>query len=97
MSPSPGDAGEPRWRHAPGVVVCAAEDEVCLLVRDAWETVALDPICSRVWELLAAPLTISELVVLLVQDFDVTVQRCRADLEPALIALGTAGALLIEE
>jgi hypothetical protein len=67
---------------------------VCLLVRGAWETVALDPICTRVWELLSEPRTTSELVASLVLDFDVTPERCHADLEPALVALGEVGALL---
>ncbi len=74
-------------------MVCAAEDEVRLLVRDAWEVLELDAISARIWGLLARPRTTDELVHLLVREFDVTPAQCSTDLESMLEVLRQAGAL----
>ncbi|MEO8452884.1 MAG: PqqD family protein, partial [Gemmatimonadota bacterium] len=66
-----------------------------LLVREAWESIELDAVSSRVWQLLETPRTTTELVATLVREFDVTREQCRADLEPVLTALREAGALCL--
>ncbi|MEP7382356.1 MAG: PqqD family protein [Gemmatimonadota bacterium] len=82
------------WQRADGVIECVAEDEASLLVRDTWESVALDEVTHIVWDFLRTPQTIEELVAWLVLEFDVTPEQCRSDLEPAMASLRQAGALV---
>jgi Coenzyme PQQ synthesis protein D (PqqD) len=82
-----------RWQRIPGVVTCVAGDEVSLLVKERWDSVALDEVSHRVWQLLAVPRTLDELVVALGREYEVSEDRCRADLEPLLTTLAEAGAL----
>ena len=47
----------------------------------------LDAIAARIWALLEQPLSVSELVNILTQEFDVDAEQCRKDLEPFLAKL----------
>jgi coenzyme PQQ synthesis protein D (PqqD) len=51
----------------------------------------LDAVGARVWELLAEPRRVAELVTTIVDEFDVTPERCERDLMPLLDDLATRG------
>lgn len=75
------------------MIVCAAGDDLTLLLRERWECVELDPIAGRIWALLAQPRTTTELVALLCAEYDVPAERCQAEIESLLTSLFEAGAL----
>jgi len=76
-----------------GVITCAAEEEVTLLVRETWGMVHLDQIAQRIWDLLQEPMTTEAVVERLVCEYAVNPDQCRADVTPALVELRAAGAL----
>ena len=56
----------------------------------------LGEVGGRIWELLEEPVTVAELVCKLTAEYDVSAEKCRADIEPFLNALLDRG-LLVEE
>ena len=55
----------------------------------------LGEVGGRIWELLEEPMTVSALVEKLTAEYDVSAERCRADIEPFLVKLLGQG-LLVE-
>ena len=55
------------------------DDEVVLLDMQAEKIYGMDPVASRVWELLAQPRNLEEVCDLLVQEFDVDRSICERD------------------
>ena len=55
----------------------------------------LGAIGGRIWELLEEPMTVAALVNKLTDEYDVSVEQCRADIEPFLNTLLERG-LLVE-
>jgi hypothetical protein len=85
---------EPTWRRADGVLLCSAPGEDALLVRDSWSIVRLDRISRVIWDLLAEPRTTTRIVIELVSRYEVSPERCRAEILPLLDQLRGAGAVL---
>ena len=54
----------------------------------------LGEVGGRIWELLEEPMTVSALVKKLTAEYDVTAERCRADIAPFLEKLLAQGLLL---
>ena len=68
-------------------VDCAIGGETVILHLDDGIYYSLNSVGARVWALLQEPHTADELVVRVVEEFDVSAERCRADLEELLGAL----------
>jgi hypothetical protein len=60
------------------VVFCSVADGGVLLSLKQGVYFGVDPIGARIWDLLQTPRTASELVTLLMQEFDVGAEQCRA-------------------
>lgn len=54
----------------------------------------LGSVGGRIWELLEEPMTVTALVGKLTAEYDVSPDRCRADIEPFLTKLLAQGLLL---
>ena len=54
----------------------------------------LGQVGGRIWELLEEPMTLSALVKKLTAEYDVSADRCRADIIPFLAKLVNSGLLL---
>jgi hypothetical protein len=68
-------------------VACVVGAEAVILHLDEGIYYSLNPVGARVWALLKVPRTTDELVDYVVEEFDVGVDRCRADIEELLGAL----------
>lgn len=55
------------------------DDETIMLNIDKGEYYGINPIGSRIWELLEKPLTILELSNLLINEFDIDIDNCKKD------------------
>lgn len=42
----------------------------------------LDPVASRIWEILATPMTANQVAAQLTQEFDVSLEQCKTDILP---------------
>jgi hypothetical protein len=87
----------PYWQRADGVILCSADGENSLLIRDSWCMVRLDDVARRIWDLLAEPHTTESLVDELIAQYDVTRDQCHSDILPVLTDLHGTGAILSVE
>lgn len=72
---------------------CELGDEAVVLNLQNGIYYGLDPVGARVWRLLQQPRSLAELCSLVVEEFDVTPERCESDLAAFAAALGTHGLL----
>lgn len=85
------------YRRAPGAVDAVVDGQVVLLAPVDFSYQSLDRVGGRVWELLAEPRTMDDLVGMLRSQFDVDEDRCRADLLPFLDRMTSLGILQRDE
>ena len=65
--------------------------EQAILQLDSGKYYGLNPVGARVWQLLAQPHQVSEVLTTLLAEYDVPADRCRADLFALLQKLQAAG------
>jgi hypothetical protein len=65
---------------SPGQVACTVGDEVMILNLNDGVYYGLDPVGTRIWELLQVPISVHEVRDALLQEFDVDPDRCQRDL-----------------
>lgn len=67
-------------RH-PDMVFSRIDDEVVMMSIETGEYYGLNPVASRIWELLEKPHTFDRLLGLLMQEFNVGESACREDVQ----------------
>jgi len=75
----------------PRQISCGLGAEAAILQMDSGKYYSLNPVGARVWQLLASPKPVSELLATLLAEYEVPADRCRADLLALLQKLQTAG------
>ncbi len=65
--------------------------EQAILQLDSGKYFGLNPVGARVWQLVAAPRKVSEILATLLSEYEVPADRCRADLFALLQKLQEAG------
>ncbi len=78
-------------RRAAGQVSCPLRDEVAILNLTNDTYYGLDPIGSRIWDLIAAPRPVSEVRDALLAEYEVSPERCEQDLRRFIAELHGAG------
>jgi hypothetical protein len=76
-----------RWQLADDVLHSKIDEEVVIMSIANDRYYGLDPIASRVWELLREPLSLDELCGRLMEEYEVSPEVCRADTLELLWAL----------
>ena len=70
------------WQVSKKVLSSKIDEEVILMSIEADSYFGIDPVGSRIWELLSKqPATINELVQILVEEYEVDEQTCRKDVQ----------------
>lgn len=85
-----------RIRQSDDIVASDIDNEKVMMSIEQGAYFGLDPIGSRIWELLEQPLTVAELIEQLLQRYDVDRETCIADLMPHLVELQENGLLQVE-
>lgn len=75
----------------PRQISCGLGTEAAILQLDSGKYFSLNPVGARVWQLLACPKSVSELLATLLAEYEVPADRCRADLLALLQKLHAAG------
>ena len=71
-----------KWQVNPEVLSSKIDEEAILMSFEAESYFGLDPVGSRIWELISEkPVTAAELVVLLMEEFEVDEKTCHADVQ----------------
>lgn len=60
------------------------DDEVVMMHPESGKYFALNPVASRIWELIESPHSLSELVEKLTKEFDVPEQKCHKEVSEFL-------------
>ncbi len=77
----------------PDMLFSHIDDEVVMMSIETGEYYGLNPVASRIWELLEHPHTMEQLIDKLLQEFDIDESTCRRDVQTFLKQL--AGKQLI--
>ena len=82
----------PIWQINNEVLSSKIDEEAILMSLEAESYFGLDPVGSRIWELLAEqPVTTDELIGLLMQEYEVNESTCREQVEHFLIDMQANG------
>lgn len=73
-----------KWQISSETLHSKIDDEVILMSIEADSYFGLDPIASRIWELLEQPKTLDELVALLMEEYEVDASTCTEDVRALL-------------
>lgn len=74
----------PRYQTVPGILASKVEEEIILMSMEDDAYITLNPVASRIWELLESPRTLEELVALLMEEFEVGEEDCQRDVRDFL-------------
>ena len=69
-------------------------DELVMMDIDQGKYFSLNPVATRIWELLDKLLLLDELCELLMEEYDVDEAQCKAEVEEHLIEMGRLGLIL---
>ena len=70
---------EVKIERNPGIISSPMDNETVMMSIEKGRYFGIDAVGTRIWELLEQPRTISGLCEILLQEFDVEPDRCRAD------------------
>ena len=87
-------AADTAWRRDPDLPYQKLDEDTIVVDPRRREVHLLNETASRVWELLASPRSIDELVSLLVEEFEAAPDEVRPSIEELLSDLGAKGVLL---
>lgn len=82
-----------KLQRSDAVMGAELEDGLMLLNVEAGRYHSLDPVASRIWEMLAEPTDEDRLVTRLLAEFDVTPEKCRDEVRAFLAQLRARGLL----
>ena len=80
-------ADDQMLQRQPDMVFSNIDDEVVMLSIETGEYYGLNPVASRIWELLEEPHTFRRLIDLLMQEFDIDEPACQKDVTSFLYQL----------
>jgi len=88
-APSPASSNLQTFVATSRQVACTVGGEAVILHLDEGLYYSLNPVGTCIWALLQQPRSKEELIARVLEEFDVTPERCRADVEELLEALCT--------
>jgi hypothetical protein len=83
-------------RHIEDVVASNIDDEKVMMSVEKGAYYGLDPIGSRVWDMIDKPIRVTELIDLLLLKYDVDRETCEQDVMAFLKELNESGILQVE-
>lgn len=69
-------------------------DELVMMDIDKGKYFALNPVATRIWDLLEKPLTIDELCSILMDEYEVSESQCRQDVQEVLEEMVRLGVVI---
>jgi hypothetical protein len=72
-------------------------DELVMMDLDQGKYFSLNPVATRIWDLLERTLMADELYMVLIDEYDVEPERCRIEVEEHLGEMVKLGLVLISE
>jgi hypothetical protein len=89
-------SGKSIVRHIEDIIASNIDDEKVMMSVERDEYFGLDPVGSRVWDLIDKPIRVTDLVDLLIPNYDVDRETCERDVLAFLEELQERGILQVE-
>jgi hypothetical protein len=70
------------------------QDELVMMDIDKGKYFALNPVATRIWDLLENPLTVEELCGCLIEEYDVSYDQCKEEVVELLAEMVKLGVVL---
>ncbi|MFM8469519.1 MAG: PqqD family peptide modification chaperone [Limisphaerales bacterium] len=80
----------------PRQISSAMGAEQAILQLDSGKYFGLNPVGARIWQLIAEPRRVSDILATLLNEYDVPADRCRADLLALLEKLRAANLIVVQ-
>lgn len=77
--------------HNPETIAGQIDDDLVMMDIAKGSYFALNSVATRIWHLLESPLTADVLCSLLMQEYEVSAEECRADIEEHLSTMQQLG------
>jgi len=71
-------------------------DEIVMMDLEKGKYFSLNPVATRIWDLLEKPLTIDELCTLLMEEYEVSESQCREEVKEVVEEMVKLGVVSIE-
>ncbi|NNM83226.1 MAG: PqqD family protein [Burkholderiales bacterium] len=84
---------EEKLQRSKDLLGAAVGEEFLMMSIEKGSYFSLNSVGARIWELLENPLTVGELVIRLAEEYDVSPDTCRNEVETFLTALRERGML----
>jgi hypothetical protein len=81
---SPPRTTQKAFIRSPKILFSQVDEEVVILNMYSNDYLALNPVASRIWQLLESPLTLSELCAQLMEEYEVDQAICEAETQELL-------------
>ncbi|MEQ2008269.1 MAG: PqqD family protein [Limisphaerales bacterium] len=81
----------------PRQISCGLGAEAAILQMESGKYYSLNPVGARVWQLLASPKKVSELLAAILAEYEVPADRCHADMLALLQKLQAAGLVEVRQ
>ena len=82
---------ETTYFRNPETISGALHDQLVMMDIQQGKYFALNPVATRIWELLETPLTLDTLCAALLGEFEVTPEQCRLDVQEHLAEMQKLG------
>jgi len=96
-STSPGQDRKTKYSRNSRTISGRLHDELVMMDIEQGKYFSLNPVATRIWDLLEKPLTEDELCVILIDEYDVEPERCRLEVSEHLKEMVRMGLVLGNE
>lgn len=70
------------------------QDDLVMMDIDKGKYFSLNPVATRIWDLIEKPLSLDELCKLLMEEYEVEAEQCRTDVDEVLAEMVRLGVVL---
>ncbi len=88
---------EIKYVHNNETISGRLQDELVMMDIQKGKYFALNPVATRIWNLLENPLTIKQLCELLIEEYEVKYEQCREEVEELLKEMVKLGLVLKQD
>ncbi len=80
-----------KWIRSSRTISGQLHDEIVMMDLEQGKYFSLNPVASRIWDLLDRPLSVRELCRILIDEYDVEPERCLAEVWEYIIDMARLG------
>lgn len=84
------------FKSVASVLTSKIDDEIIIMSLESGYYLGLDPVASRIWEIISdKPSTVSEVVTILTEEYEVDAEQCQLETETFITTMVEEGTLQV--